>query len=117
MLGNKGIMGDNIQFYMDERGINRKDFAKALGVPYSSLTDWLNGKTYPRIDKIQKMADYFGIEKADLVEKRIVQKKEATSFSEFDHALVNAYHAASEERQAIIRDMLHLNEDSKAKIG
>lgn len=70
MLGNKKIMGDNIQLYMDIMELSRKDFAKAIGEPYSSVTDWINGKTYPRIDKIQKMADFFGIEKADLVESR-----------------------------------------------
>lgn len=70
MLGNKKIMGENIQYYMDKMGIDRKDFAKAIDVPYSSLTDWINGKTYPRIDKIEKMANYFGISKSDLVEER-----------------------------------------------
>lgn len=70
MLGNKKIMGDNIQFYMDKAKIERRDFARAIGVPYSSLTDWLNGRTYPRIDKIERMAKFFGIEKADLVEDR-----------------------------------------------
>ena len=70
MLGNKEIMGENIQFYMDQMRIDRRTFAQAIGVPYSSLTDWINGKTYPRIDKIQRMADFFGIEKADLVERR-----------------------------------------------
>ena len=70
MLGNKEIMGENIKFYMDQMRIDRISFAKAIGVPYSSVTDWINGKTYPRIDKIQRMADFFGIEKADLVERR-----------------------------------------------
>lgn len=69
MLGNKIIMGRNIQYYMDRMGIDRKDFAKAIGVPYSSLTDWINGKTYPRIDKIERMANYFGIPKSELVEE------------------------------------------------
>lgn len=75
MLGNKKIMGDNIQFYMDRARIERREFAEAIGVPYSSLTDWINGKSYPRIDKIQLMADYFGIEKADLVEARNASKR------------------------------------------
>ena len=75
MLGNKKVMGDNIQYYMDLNKIERREFAKAIGVPYSSLTDWINGNTYPRIDKIQKMADYFHIEKSDLVEPRNSNKK------------------------------------------
>ena len=51
MIGNKKIMGENIQYYMRQIGVDRKEFAKAIGVPYSSLTDWINGNTYPRIDK------------------------------------------------------------------
>lgn len=78
MLGNKKIMGDNIQYYMDLNGIERTDFAKAINVPYSSVTDWINGNSYPRIDKIQRMADYFGIEKADLVEARNATKKSSS---------------------------------------
>lgn len=69
MLGNKEIMGANIQHYISLNGLSRGEFAKAIGEPYSSVTDWINAKSYPRIDKIQKMADYFGIEKADLVER------------------------------------------------
>lgn len=68
MLGNKKVMGMNIQRNIDRMGITRKDFAKAIGVPYSSLTDWINGKSYPRIDKIEMMARYFGVQKSDLVE-------------------------------------------------
>lgn len=69
MIGNKKIMGDNIQYYMDKHGIERHELAKALDVPYSSLTDWINGKSYPRIDKIEKLANYFKISKSDLVEE------------------------------------------------
>ena len=75
MLGNKEVMGANIQYYMDLNRIDRGDFAKAIGVPYSSLTDWINGNTYPRIDKIQRMADFFHIEKSDLVEPRSASKR------------------------------------------
>ena len=42
----------------------------ALGVKYTTFTDWVKGNSYPRIDKIELMANYFGISKADLVEER-----------------------------------------------
>lgn len=35
-----------------------------------TFSDWVNAKTYPRIDKIEMMANYFGISKSDLVERR-----------------------------------------------
>lgn len=67
-LGNKEIMARNIKRYMDKMGISRKDFCERLGFAYSTVTDWLNAEKYPRIDKIEMMANFFGVSKADLVE-------------------------------------------------
>ena len=67
-LGNKEIMARNIKRYMQKNGISRKDFCERLGFAYSTVTDWLNAEKYPRIDKIEMMANFFGISKADLVE-------------------------------------------------
>ena len=50
--------------------MNAKDFSNRLDFKYSTVLDWLNAKTYPRIDKIEKMANYFGVEKSDLVEAK-----------------------------------------------
>ncbi|MFR1698756.1 MAG: LexA family protein [Anaerovoracaceae bacterium] len=69
-LGNKEIMAKNIQYYMDLYGKSRNDMCEALGVKYTTFTDWVKANSYPRIDKIEMMANYFGIEKADLVEDR-----------------------------------------------
>ena len=67
-LCNKEIMAKNIQYYMDKYGKTRQDMCEALGVKYTTFTDWVKGNSYPRIDKIELMANYFGISKADLVE-------------------------------------------------
>lgn len=69
-LGNKEIMAANLQYYMEKNNLSRQDLCQAIGVKYTTLTDWLKANTYPRIDKIELMANYFGITKADLVEER-----------------------------------------------
>lgn len=69
-LGNKKIMGKNIQYYMDKNDKTRNDLCDDLGIKYTTLTDWIKGNSYPRIDKIELMANYFGIEKSDLVEEK-----------------------------------------------
>ena len=71
-LGNKKIMAKNIQYYMDKYGKSRNEMCDALGVKYTTFTDWVKGNSYPRIDKIELMANYFGISKADLVEDRLL---------------------------------------------
>ena len=73
-LGNKEIMAKNIQYYMDKYEKTRQDMCDALGVKYTTFTDWVKGNSYPRIDKIELMANYFGISKADLVEEHLSEK-------------------------------------------
>ena len=68
-LGNKEIFSKNLKRYMKINNKDRNDVSKDLEIPYSTLTDWYNGNIYPRIDKIQLLANYFGIQKADLVEE------------------------------------------------
>lgn len=68
-LGNKKIFSSNLKRYVDESGKDRKDIAKDLQFSYSTFTDWINGKSYPRIDRIEKLANYFGINKSDLIEE------------------------------------------------
>lgn len=68
-MNNKEIMAKNIKYYLSRKHLNVKDFAKQLGFKYTTVLDWVNGNTYPRIDKIEKMAKYFGVNKSDLVEE------------------------------------------------
>lgn len=68
-LGNKEIMANNIQFYMNKKNVTNTDICKVLGFSLSTFSDWIHARTYPRIDKIELMANYFGISKADLVEE------------------------------------------------
>lgn len=68
-LGNKEIFSKNLKRYMKINDKDRSDVSRDLEIPYSTLTDWYNGNIYPRIDKIQLLANYFGIQKADLVEE------------------------------------------------
>ena len=69
-LGNKAIMAENIKYYMEKKNKTRNEICDDLGIKYTTFSDWVNGKKYPRIDKIEMLANYFGIEKSDLVEKR-----------------------------------------------
>ena len=68
MTENKEVMARNIKRYMDKNGVNATELCKALDIKQNTFSDWVNGKSYPRIDKIELMANYFNISKAFLVE-------------------------------------------------
>ncbi len=73
-LGNKEIMAENIKFFMEKKNKDRVTLCKDLKIPYTTFADWINAVTYPRIDKIEMLANYFGVEKSDLVEKRSISQ-------------------------------------------
>ena len=83
-LGNKEVMASNIRRHLDKLGLNVKDFANEMNFKYSTVLDWVNAKTYPRIDKIELMANYFNVEKADLIEKYNPSKNTFSSKINFD---------------------------------
>ena len=68
-LGNKEIMAANIKRFLEERNMSQTDLCNALALKQMTVSDWCNAKTYPRIDKIELMANFFGVSKADLVEE------------------------------------------------
>ena len=65
---NKMILAKNIRHYMEQNNKTRNEMCDALGVKYTTFADWINGKTYPRIDRIQQIATYFDVEKSALLE-------------------------------------------------
>lgn len=69
-LGNKEVMARNIKKYLELHDMNQTDLCNALGFKYMTVSDWVNAKSYPRIDKIEMMANFFGISKSDLVEDK-----------------------------------------------
>lgn len=84
-LGNKRIMSENIKRHLVQRGLNVKDFSIEMDFKYTTVLDWVNAKTYPRIDKIELMARYFGVDKSDLVEEyNPIKEKQSTTKSILD---------------------------------
>lgn len=69
-LGNKQIMADNIKRLLSAKGLNPRQLAIALDFKYTTVNDWVNAKTYPRIDKIEMLANFFNVSKSDLVESK-----------------------------------------------
>lgn len=68
-LGNKKTMSKNLKKYLKLYNVSRTQLSESLDISYSTISDWVNGNAYPRIDKIEMMANYFGINKSDLVEE------------------------------------------------
>lgn len=75
----KETMAKNLKYYMEKTGKTQKELAAVAGVSEPTFSYWINGIKYPRIDKIQKLADYFGILKSDLIEEKVTPEMQKNS--------------------------------------
>jgi transcriptional regulator with XRE-family HTH domain len=75
-IGNKEVMANNLRYYLEKSGRSQKELAEIVGVAPSTFNEWMQGKKYPRIDKIELLAKYFGILKSDLIEEKTEDHRE-----------------------------------------
>lgn len=110
----KQIMAKNIQHYMDKKSISRKNLADDLNISYTTLSSWLQADSYPRIDKIELLAKYFGISASSLIEDSENNKKsqlQTIDLKEEPKVIAYGGKPISKEDMEIIKAILerHLN--------
>ena len=77
-LGNKEVFSRNLRALMQRHGKTRNQVCDDLNFRYTTFNDWYNGNKYPRIDKIEILANYFNVLKSDLIEDKPTLPPDAT---------------------------------------
>lgn len=72
----KKIFSSNLLYYLGDTP--QIDVAKAIGVSPQTFNTWVKGIALPRMGKVQLLADYFKIQKSDLIDERVVPKPSST---------------------------------------
>lgn len=72
----KKIFSQNLNRIMKSKGITQIKIINDLGVNRSTISTWCNGTRLPRMDMINKLANYLEVEKSDLIE----DKKDAIEY-------------------------------------
>lgn len=73
----KAIFAGNLKNLMRQHKINQQQLSVIAGVSQQSVSNWLNCKQIPRMGIVQKLADYFDVSKAELLENH----KESNDFA------------------------------------
>lgn len=109
-IGNKETFAKNLSYYLTELGKTQKEVAEAIGVTPTSLNEWMKGKKYPRIDKIEMLAKYFGILKSDLIEDKGENKNlpQSETLTEGENMLLELFRQVPENKQKMVLDMIRI---------
>lgn len=113
MTWSKEVFSENLRYYMESRGKNQKELAEIVGVSAPTMNDWIKGKKYPRIDKIEILANYFGILKSDLIEDKKEQSTQNDGLSEKQKAFIDKVMQMSDAELDRLDKILSLVESTK----
>lgn len=72
----KKIFAHNLNRYLSINNKAQKEVADAINVSPQTFNTWCQGIALPRMGKVQSLADYFGINKSDLIEDKTNTEKE-----------------------------------------
>ena len=70
------LIAARIQHYLEAKNKTQADLAEYMGVSQATVSNWCNGVKMPRMDKIDKICEFFGIERSDLM----VEDKEPAGY-------------------------------------
>lgn len=66
----------NLRYLMEDRGITQADICRVLEVSSATASDWCTGKKFPRIDKLQRLADLLGVRLSSLTSEEGIRDYE-----------------------------------------
>ena len=106
-IGNKEIFAKNLLYYIKKSGVTQRDVAEVVDVSPSTFNEWIKGKKYPRIDKIEKLANYFGIQKSDLIEEYTEKNNspDKQELTEGERKWLELYHQISDDAKKLLIEM------------
>lgn len=80
-ISNRQAVAQNISYYMKINNKIQKDLMDDLDLNSATISSWVNGRRLPRMDKLEMLANYFGIQISDLIEQKNTYLPES-SFNE-----------------------------------
>ena len=107
-IGNKEVFAKNLAIYLNRSGKSQREMADIVGVSSSTFNEWLKAKKYPRIDKIEFLANYFGILKSDLIEEKEDKKisPDEMELTEGEKQVLELFRAIPEDQQPVVLAMI-----------
>lgn len=102
-MSHREIFSKNLNRKMKEAGITRTDICDSLGFSYYTVTDWVKGKKMPRMDKIEKLAKYFGCLISDLIEEKTEEQREEQKKNDTLSDIIQKLSADKELLDAVVK--------------
>ncbi|MDW3979413.1 helix-turn-helix transcriptional regulator [Staphylococcus saprophyticus] len=79
------ILSENLEQLMKQNNITQIELSEAIGVSQSTISNWIKEIKYPRIGKIEELAEYFNVPKSRITERQdVIKEEQDTIAAHFD---------------------------------
>ena len=103
------IFSNNLRRHLDSSGRSQKEVADIIGVSTGTFCDWVNKRSIPRMDKVQKLAEVFGITKSDLLDEWNPEKDEELAA---DQKVLELFHKVPKEKREFVLSLIQTTIDN-----
>lgn len=105
----KRNFSETLKAIMQKHGKTQGDLVKDLNFRQATVSDWLNGKKYPRMDKIEKLANYFDISINELLLQSVtvpVPASSSLSLTQQEETHIKKYRQLDADGKEVIDDII-----------
>lgn len=102
------VFARNLKRQLEIHGKQPVDLVNDLHIPFSTVSNWINAAKFPRMGKIELLAQYFGIKKSDLTEEADEESQQQGYYTDEATAKIAYEIATNPELRALFdvqRDM------------
>ena len=105
-------IGDNIKNLILKHNLSQSELASVVGVSDKAVSTWEQNKAVPRMGVIQKMADYFGLQKSDIIEP-----SDTTAIQSSNGRAVKKGASLNQDESKLLADYRNLNGNNRQAIN
>ena len=99
----KEVFKTNLNRLLSIHGKSQREVAEAIDVSPQTFNTWCQGIALPRMGKIQKLADYFGVPKSQLIDEHSPHSDSTMQF-------VFEYNQLETDYQTLIGELIEIFE-------
>lgn len=101
----KAIFKNNLARLLEQKNVPQRALAQFVGVSTATVSDWKNGKKMPLMDKIDRIASFFHVERSDLLNTFNYDDKDALKkYASYHPASLHvAEHSAIENNDGYVK--------------
>ena len=107
----KKIFQKRFNELLDRQHITQKEIASICRVSKSTVSTWSKGLNMPRMDKIELLANYFGLPKSHFIE----ENANSITMDDFTYALQNEVKTLTDMDKQILLSMAKQLDDARMK--